>query len=143
MASGDIGKSVFFSIRQPHHKQIPYAPTFRSVNKPVAIGRRLRVIMRCAGFRICEPLSGTIEHDLKKLDALANLRGIKNRSTIDCPDRHIAAASMKIRNIQEFGHTSIASPIRKLSQARSIRLDDMGMAIVMLPRNEQQPLTIR
>ena len=86
MASGDIGQGVLFAIRQPHHKQIAHAIAFRSVDDPLAVGRRLGMIMRRAVGGVRQSLGLAIERDSKQLDVVADFRRVEDRLAVDRPE---------------------------------------------------------
>ena len=113
---------MLFSIRQSHHKQISHAIAFRTVNDPLAVGRRLRVIVQRAVGGVCQPLGLAIERDSKQFDVVADLGRVEDRLAIDRPHRDIAAAAVIVGHIQKLGHASIAAPIGELLQAGAVGL---------------------
>ena len=84
----------------------------------------------------------SVERDFEEFDIIANFGSVEDGLAIDCPNRDIAAPTVKIGYIKEFGYTFVATAIRELLESIAICLDNVGMAIVVLSRNEKNPFSI-
>ena len=58
------------------------------------------------------------------------------------PDRHVARTAMKIGDVEKLHHATVAVAVADLPQPRAIGPDDVRMAVVVLPRHEQQPSAV-
>ena len=64
------------------------------------------VVRRAVGGG-CQPLGLAIERDSKQFDVVADCSGVEDRLAVDRPHRDIAAATVIVRDVQEFGQAPI------------------------------------
>ena len=84
----------------------------------------------------------SVERDFEEFDIIADFGGVEDRFAIDGPNRDIAAPTMKIGYVEEFGDTRVAASIREFLESSAVCLNNVGMAIVVLARHEQHPFPI-
>ena len=54
----------------------------------------------------------SIERDFEEFDIITDFGGVEDRLAIEGPNRDIAATTMEIGHVEEFGNTFVADAIR-------------------------------
>jgi hypothetical protein len=137
-----IRDAFLFLARQSHHVKLTHAVAQGTERQPLAVGRGLLMVVQRTGRRIRQPLVLAIECSAEQFHAASDLACVEDGPSIDRPDRHIAAAAVKVGNVEERDHSLVSQPVRDLPQPRSVRTHHMGMAVVMLSRKKQEPGTV-
>src|SRR5262245_24077682 len=99
-------ESLLVTVTEPPQPQLAHTVALGTKQEPLAVSRRLRMIMKCAVSGVRKLFGRTIERYAKQLHAWTDFRRIENRVAIGGPDRRVAASAMEIKDIEKLDHAA-------------------------------------
>jgi hypothetical protein len=100
LALFEVGDASFRIVIEPPNVELPHAIPFRSVGKPPAGRRRLGMIMKRTGQRMCQTPASTVKSHAKEFDAAVHQGCLIDRATIGRPHGHVTAAAVDVGHVE-------------------------------------------
>src|SRR5262245_19138466 len=101
------------------------------------------MVVQRTRWGIGQPFAFAVAGGPEQFHVVADLRSEKDAATVGGPHRHIAAAGVKIRDIEELDGALVSAAVGHLSQLRAVGANEVGMAVAVRPGEEQQFASVR